>query len=87
MYFIKYISVYNITFLSPCCPLNMKRCFGGTCRLRLQDRRISQERNQNDAGDKFCRASNILRDLISQKIDLFLEITPLEVTQCSWTHC
>jgi hypothetical protein len=39
-----------------CSPLKVSRHFGGTCRLRLQGRRISQERNQREAGSKQNRA-------------------------------
>jgi hypothetical protein len=33
----------------PCSPLKLNRHLGGTCRLHLQDRRISQARNQQVA--------------------------------------
>jgi hypothetical protein len=33
-------------YITPCSPLKVNRIFGGTCRLHLQVRRISQERNQ-----------------------------------------
>jgi hypothetical protein len=35
-----------------CNPLKVKRRFGGTCRLHLQGRRISQALHQRDAGGK-----------------------------------
>jgi hypothetical protein len=35
--------------ISPCIPLKANRFFGGTCRHRLQDRRISRARNQRDS--------------------------------------
>jgi hypothetical protein len=34
--------------ITPGNPLKINRCFGGTCRLHLQARRISQERNQRE---------------------------------------
>jgi hypothetical protein len=40
---------WNIT---PCSPLKTNRRFWGTCRLQLQDRRVSQARNQHEAGSK-----------------------------------
>jgi hypothetical protein len=39
--------LWNIT---PCSPLKVNRRFGGTYRLHLQSRRISQARNQLGAG-------------------------------------
>jgi hypothetical protein len=38
--------------MTPCSPLKVNRRFGGTCRLCLQGRRISQARNQRKAGSK-----------------------------------
>jgi hypothetical protein len=37
---------------TPCMPLKVNRRFGGTCRIQLHDRRISQERHQGEAGSK-----------------------------------
>jgi hypothetical protein len=38
--------------ITPCNPLKVNRRFGGTCRLHLQERRISQARNQLEADSK-----------------------------------
>jgi hypothetical protein len=38
---------WNIT---PCGPVKISRCFGGTCHLHLQGPKISQARNQHEAG-------------------------------------
>jgi hypothetical protein len=38
--------------ITPCSPLKVNRSFGTTCRLHLQCRRISQARNQHEAGSK-----------------------------------
>jgi hypothetical protein len=38
--------------ITRCSPLEVSRRFGGTCRLHLQGRRISQARNQREAGGK-----------------------------------
>jgi hypothetical protein len=38
--------------ITPCNPLKVGRRFGGTCRLHHQGRRISQARNQHEAGSK-----------------------------------
>jgi hypothetical protein len=38
--------------ITPCSPLKVNQNFGGTCRLHLQGRKISQARNQRDAGSK-----------------------------------
>jgi hypothetical protein len=58
----------------PCGPLKVNRCFGGTCRLRLQGRRISQARNQREAGGKEKRRLVLygLHGVISQKLVLFI---------------
>jgi hypothetical protein len=37
-----------------CSPLKVSRCFGGTCHLHLQDRKISQARNQREADGSVC---------------------------------
>jgi hypothetical protein len=46
----------------PCSPLKVSRRFGGTCYLHLQNRRISQARNQREVGCKivalYCRRQN-----------------------------
>jgi hypothetical protein len=36
--------------ITPCSPLKVNRRFGGTYRLHLQGPRISQARNQREAG-------------------------------------
>jgi hypothetical protein len=41
--------LWNIT---PCSPLNVNRHFGGTCRLHLHGRRISQARDQHEECSK-----------------------------------
>jgi hypothetical protein len=38
--------------ITPCSPLNVNNCFGGTCRLNLQGRRKSQVKYQREAGGK-----------------------------------
>jgi hypothetical protein len=38
--------------ITPCSPLEVNRRFGGKCRLYLQGRRISEVRNQREAGGK-----------------------------------
>jgi hypothetical protein len=43
-----------------CIPQKYNRCFGGTCRLHLQDRRISQARNQHEAVTKQSSACYLL---------------------------
>jgi hypothetical protein len=40
----------NFRDITPCSSLKVDRCFGGTCYLRLEGRRISQARNQHEAG-------------------------------------
>jgi hypothetical protein len=38
--------------ITPCIPKKVNRRFGGTCRLLLQGRRLSQGTNQREAGSK-----------------------------------
>jgi hypothetical protein len=38
--------------ITPYGPLQVDRCFGGTCRLYLQGRSVNQARNQRQAGRK-----------------------------------
>jgi hypothetical protein len=38
--------------ITPCSPLKVNRLFGGTGLLHLKGRRISQARNQHDAGSR-----------------------------------
>jgi hypothetical protein len=38
--------------IMPCSPLKVNRRFGGPCSVHLQGRRISQGRNQHEAGSK-----------------------------------
>jgi hypothetical protein len=40
--------------ITQCSPLKVSGRFGGTCRRHLQCRRISQARNQREAGGKLC---------------------------------
>jgi hypothetical protein len=42
--------------LTPCSPLKVNRRFGGTFRFHVQGRRISQVRNQREAGSKHSSA-------------------------------
>jgi hypothetical protein len=56
----------------PCSPLNANRRFGGKCRLHLQVRRISQARNQNEAGSKHSLTFNGLHGVISQTTEHFI---------------
>jgi hypothetical protein len=37
---------------APCSPLKINRCFGGTYHFHLQGRKISQVKNQREAGSK-----------------------------------
>jgi hypothetical protein len=46
------INNFAIWDIKPSSPLKVVGRFGGTCRLHLQDRRISQARNQREAGRK-----------------------------------
>jgi hypothetical protein len=76
--------------ITPRSPLNVNRRFGGTCRLHLQGRRISQARNQCEAGGKQMEATcssetsvgfNGLHGVISQKMELLcLNVNHLEHT-------
>jgi hypothetical protein len=48
----QFLQSYIFGDITPCSPLRINWCFGGTCGLHLQGRRISQERNQHEAGSK-----------------------------------
>jgi hypothetical protein len=56
---------------TPRSPLKVNRRFGGTCRLHLQRRRISQARNQRESGGKQSLISRLafngIHGVISQK--------------------
>jgi hypothetical protein len=47
---------YIIRDIMPCSPLIISLCFGGTNRLYPQGGRISQARNQHEAGSKTSSA-------------------------------
>jgi hypothetical protein len=60
-----------------CSPLKVNRCFGGTCSLHLQGRRIISERNQHESRwqaetPKRQLTFNGLHGIISQKTELFI---------------
>jgi hypothetical protein len=59
---------WDMTF---CSPLKIDPCFGGTCRLRLQGRIISQARNQHETGRK---NRFLAGGVIYQMIKLFIII-------------
>jgi hypothetical protein len=71
--------------IMPCSPLKINGRFGETCRLHIQDQRISQARNQNEAGSKqsklkeaACSSETSLHfhwtTRISQKRDVLITI-------------
>jgi hypothetical protein len=47
--------------ITPYNPLKVNGHFGGTCRLHLQDRRISHARNEHDASSKQNSACKLLK--------------------------
>jgi hypothetical protein len=55
--------------ITPCSPVKVSGHLEGTCRLHLQGRIISQERNQSEAGDK--QTHNELHGVITWKTELF----------------
>jgi hypothetical protein len=64
-----------------CSPLKVYQRFKGTCHLSLQGRRISQARNQHEAGSKQGEALltfNGLHSVISQKTELFISLVHKE---------
>jgi hypothetical protein len=60
--------------ITPCSLLKVNGHFGGTFCLHRQGRRISQERNQHEAGSKQSLIFNGLHGIMSQKVELFKEI-------------
>jgi hypothetical protein len=71
--------------ITPSSLLKVSRCFGGTCHLHLQDRRISQLFfDAEDGGDMLLR--NVvdfkeLRTVIYQKMEFFSSLVSNFVTQ------
>jgi hypothetical protein len=47
-----YKNQYIFLDTTPCSPLKTNQCFGGTCPLHLEGRRINQARNRHEAGSK-----------------------------------
>jgi hypothetical protein len=45
-------AMYVKSYMKPCGPVKATRSFGGTYRLHLQGRRISQAKKQHEAGSK-----------------------------------
>jgi hypothetical protein len=72
-----HLQVKNFIFwdITPCIPLKVNQPFGGTCRFHLQDRKISQARNQHDAGSK--------HGFISQKTEYFITIAVITANSAS----
>jgi hypothetical protein len=59
--------------ITPCSPLEVSQCFGGTYRLHIQGRRINQARHQRAAGSKHCSTDfNELHGVISRKTELLI---------------
>jgi hypothetical protein len=56
--------------ITPCSPLKVDRCFGGTSHLHFQGRRIRQARNQSEAGRK-----QILVSFLAYYSTLKMEVT------------
>jgi hypothetical protein len=68
--------------ITPCSPFKVNRHIGGIFRLHLQERRISEAKNQPEAGSKQSSGGDMflqklwltfngLHGVISQKIELF----------------
>jgi phosphatidylserine synthase len=58
--------------ITPCSPLKVNRRFVGTCRLYLQVRRISQARNQHEAGSKHIYSYLVLAIPLVVQVAIFL---------------
>jgi hypothetical protein len=68
---------YRLWDITPCSLLKINRFFEGTYRLQLQSRRISQARNQREAGSK---QSNRLAELIEFKLITVYQLRLLNET-------
>jgi hypothetical protein len=68
--------------ITPCNPLKVSRHFGGTCRLHLQSRRLTQARNQHDAGSEHGISNATLSscDVLHSRCSVSL------VSKCSPKH-
>jgi hypothetical protein len=68
---------FYILDITPCGLLKVNRRFGGTCHLHLQGRKISQERNQSEAGSKQSHRCENLKSYITYvKSIIFWDMTP-----------
>jgi hypothetical protein len=66
---ILFLKSYIFWDITPCSSLKVNHRFRGTCRLQIHGRRISQERNQREAGSK--KSFNGPHGVMSQKIERF----------------
>jgi hypothetical protein len=67
----------------PCSQLKVNRRFVLTCRLHLQDRRISQARNQNEiCGKSFCRVQFIISPYYITYLSLYLHQNFIHISVC-----
>jgi hypothetical protein len=71
--------------IMPYSPLKVNRRFGGTCRLQLQGPRISNARNQREAGSRQSSdwRQRRLQGVISQKMELFVT-TAVRTSNPTW---
>jgi hypothetical protein len=58
------IKSYTFCKIVPCSPLKVNRRFGRTCHLHFQGRRISQERNQREAGNMQVSSACYVPDVL-----------------------
>jgi hypothetical protein len=69
--------------ITPCSPLKVNRCLGGTCRLSFQGRRISHKRNQHEVGSKQGAEINWATTSVSRTILLHGAFTRISH---NWHH-
>jgi hypothetical protein len=66
------MKIYIFWVTTSCSPLKVNRRFGGTYRLHLEVRRVSQARNQRESRWK-AEQSSTLHGVVPQKIELYIQ--------------
>jgi hypothetical protein len=61
--------------ITPCSPLKISRRFGETCRFHLQDRRLSQARNQHEVHVGSSACGHCLHSAITKNTDEELQFS------------
>jgi hypothetical protein len=71
--------------IMPCSPLKVDRCYGGTSRLHLQGRRISQARNKLEVGALLASCFKLV-SFLAYSSTLKVEATFFSETSVEFQH-